>query len=119
MAASITSTPAAAARPSTCQQKPIKHQNVRSSTDQQVKARRKLEMPVTTAKVMKETTPNHPIAPVRAPPSFFFRTTTGMLDFIALIKTVADVDNMDFCEELFLSVELNSKLVVQGLSHLY
>ena len=119
MAASITSTPAAAARPSTCQQKPIKLQNVRPSTDQQVNARRKLEMPVTTAKVMKETTPNHPIAPVRAPPSFFFRTTTGMLDFIALIKTVADVDNMDFCEELFLSVELNSKLVVQGLSHLY
>ena len=114
MAASITSTPAAAARPSTCQQKPIKLQNVRSSTDQQVK-----EMPVTTAKVMKETTPNHPIAPVRAPPSFFFRTTTGMLDFIALIETVADVDNMDFCEELFLTVELNSKLVVQGLSHLY
>ena len=119
MAASITSTPAAAARPSTCQQKPIKHQNVRSSTDQQVKARRKLEMPVTTAKVMKEMTPNHPIAPVRAPPSFFFRTTTEMLDFIALIETVADVDNMDFCEELFLTVELNSKLVVQGLSHLY
>ena len=119
MAASITSTPAAAARPSTCQQKPIKHQNVRSSTDQQVKARRKLEMPVTTAKVMKETTPNQPIAPVRAPSSFFFRTTTEMLDFIALIETVADVDNMDFCEELFLSVELNSKLVVQGLSHLY
>ena len=119
MAASITSTPATAAWPSTCQPKPIKLQNVRSSTDQQVKARRKLEMPVTTAKVMKETTPNHPIAPVRAPPSFFFRTTTGMLDFIALIKTVADVDNMDFCEELFLSVELNSKLVVQGLSHLY
>ena len=78
-------------------------------------------MPVTTAKVMKETTPNQPIAPVRAPPSFFFRTTMGMLDSIALIKTVADVDvdNMDFCEELFLSVELNSKLVVQGLSHLY
>ena len=119
MAASITSTPAAVARPRTCQQKPIKLQNVRSSTDQQVKARRKLEMPVTTAKVMKETTPNHPIAPVRAPPSFFFRTTTEMLDFIALIETVADVDNMDFCEELFLSVELNSKLVVQGLSHLY
>ena len=119
MAASITSTLAAGARPSTCQQKPIKLQNVRSSTDQQVKARRKLEMPVTTAKVMKETTPNHPIAPVRAPPSFFFRTTMGMLDFIALIKTVADVDNMDFCEELFLTVELNSKLVVQGLSHLY
>ena len=119
MAASITSTPAAAARPSTCQQKPIKLQNVRSSTDQQVKARRKLEMPVTTAKVMKETTPNQPIAPVRAPPSFFFRTTTGMLDFIALIKTVADVDNMDFCEELFLTVDINSKLVVQGLSHLY
>ena len=76
-------------------------------------------MPVTTAKVMKETTPNHPIAPVGAPPSFFFRTTTGMLDFIALIETVADVDNMDFSEELFLTVELNSKLVVQGLSHLY
>ena len=119
MAASITSTPAAAARPSTCQQKPIKLQNVRSCTDQQVKARRKLEMPVTTAKVMKETTPNHPIAPVRAPPSFFFRTTTEMLDFIALIETVADVDNMDFCEELFLTVDINSKLVVQGLSHLY
>ena len=118
MAASITSTPAAAARPSTCQQKPIKL-NVRSCTDQPVKARRKLEMPVTTAKVMKETTQNQPIAPVRAPPSFFFRTTTGMLNFIALIKTVADVDYMDFCEELFLSVELNSKLVVQGLSHLY
>ena len=71
------------------------------------------------AKVIKEMTPNHPIAPVRALPSFFFRTTAGMLDFIALIKTVADVDNMDFCEELFLTVELNFKLVVQGLSHLY
>ena len=118
MAASITSTPAAAARPSTCQQKPIKLQNVRSSTDQQVKARRKLEMPAMIAKVIKEMTPNHPIAPVRALPSFFFRTTTGMLDFIALIKTVADVDNMDFCEELFMTVELNLKLVVQGLSHL-
>ena len=65
-AAPATSTPTAPARPSTSQQTPSKLQYVRPSTllaDQRPKAKRKLEMPVATAKVMKgEMRPTHTVA---------------------------------------------------------
>ena len=119
-AASITSTPAAA-WPSTCQPTPIKPQYDRPSTpmvDQHCKAKRKLDMP--TSEVTEgEITQTPPVATERADPSFAFLTTMEMMDFVALLQQVADEDDPDFCEEWVLTIELNSKLVVQGLSHLY